>query len=382
MDLRPHCDQLLRQYGLPAIGLARISPRGIEGLNCLGERKFGSGIAVTDHDLWHIGSCTKSMTATMIARLVERGLFDWDLPIAPLFINGNAPVHPGFGDLTLRHLLTHRSGMPRDPEGASVNACYDSGQSLRVQRDLIAREAMLQGPLTRPGEVFSYSNLGYLVAGMVVEGLAGAAWEDLMRREVFSPLGLASAGFGAPGCKPTGALGGLLGGGILGGLLGQSNVSQPWGHQPCNGPEIFTDVPPFDPGTSDNKPVTGPAGTIHLSLPDLCRYVAFHASRGATAAGYLRTETVDFLHTSLPGEDYALGWGTMTTTVDGFCTRLVCHEGSNGAWYTIIMMTPDLGRAWVLVSNTFRDSLQDPQSAVLNELAALDNYWIGRAPQA
>jgi len=378
MDLKRQCEQLLRQYGLPAVGLARIGARGLEGLCCLGERRFGSGISVTDRDLWHIGSCTKSMTATMIARLVERGLFDWDLLIAPLFINGNAPVHPGFADLTLRHLLTHRSGLPRDPAPSSVNACYDSGQPLTAQRDVLAREAMLQGPTQRPGEAFSYSNLGYVVAGMVVEGLAGLPWEELMRREVFSPLGLASAGFGAPGGKPSGALAGLLGG--LGGLLGGSNVTQPWGHQACEGPQVYTDVPPFDPGTSDNKPATGPAGTIHLSLPDLARYVALHASRGATVPGYLQPETVDFLHTSLPGETYAFGWGTMSAQVDGFDTPLLCHEGSNGAWYTIIVITPDLGRAWIMVSNAYRDSLQAPQSAVLDVLAALDDHWIAREP--
>src|SRR5258705_800821 len=245
---------------------------------------------------------------------------------------------------------------------------------------MIAREAMLQVLIERPGEAFSYSNLGYVVAGMVVEGLAGMAWEDLMRSEVFSPLGLGSAGFGAPGNKPTSTMAGLLGGGILGGLLGGSNVVQPWGHQACEGPEVYTEVPPFDPRTSDNKPVTGPAGTVHLSLPDLTRYVALHASRGATVPGYLQAETVDTLHTSLPGEDYAFGWGTMATQVDGFYTRMICHEGSNSAWYTIIMITPDLGRAWILVANAYRNSLQDPQSGILPALAALDDHWIGRAP--
>ena len=380
MDFKRECEQLLRQFGLPAVGLARIGPRGLEGLCCLGERRFGSGIAVTDRDLWHIGSCTKSMTATMIARLVERGMFDWDIPIAPLFINGNAPVHPGFAHLTLRHLLTHRSGMPRDAQAASVDACFNSGHPIRAQRDLIAREAMLQGPMQPPGEAFCYSNLGYLVAGMVVEGLAGAAWEDLMRREVFSPLGLASAGFGAPGGKPTSVLGGLLGGSILGGLMGQGNVTQPWGHQVCQGPEIYTDVPPFDPGTADNKPLTGPAGTVHISLPDLCRYVAFHASRGASVPGYLQPETVDVLQTPLEGEEYAFGWGRITAHVSGYYTPMISHEGSNGAWYTIIMIAPDLGRAWIMVANAYPGAVQDQQSGAWTTLAELDDFWLCRAP--
>src|SRR5215470_562064 len=146
MNLESDCENLLRQYGLPAAGLAQIGPRGIEGLCCLGERRIGSGIAVTDRDLWHIGSCTKSMTATMIARLVERGVLEWDTAIAPLFASGGIEVHPDFADLTLRHLLSHRSGLPRGPAGPSVDACFDSGQPLTVQRATLAAEAMTQGP--------------------------------------------------------------------------------------------------------------------------------------------------------------------------------------------------------------------------------------------
>jgi hypothetical protein len=70
----------------------------------------------------------------------------------------------------------------------------------------------------------------------------------------------------------------------------------------------------------------------------------------------------------------------MTAQVDGYYTPLICHEGSNSAWYTILMITPELGRGWIMVSNAYRESLQDGQSAVLPALAALDDHWIGRAP--
>ncbi len=367
MTLERECEVLLRRYGVPAVGLARIGPAGVESLCCAGERKQGAGIAVSDHDRWHIGSCTKSMTAILMARLVERGELEWDAPVAPMFV----AVHPDFADLTLRHLLSHRSGMPTDPTAEEVAASVNSPEPAYALRAALAAAAMMQRPMHRPGEAFHYSNLGYVVAGAIAESVTGTAWEDLMRREVFSPLGLASAGFGAPGKGARGA---------VARLLGRSNITQPWGHwvhQIDTRKYTFTALSPDDDLLADNPPLIGPAGTVHLSLPDLARYVAFHVSRGATAPGYLRPEMVDVLHTPLAGEDYALGWVTTTAEASGIGKSVIWHEGSNNAWYAAMLLVPDVGHAWTFVCNGYRDSLQDQQTGLLIALGELDGNWLG-----
>jgi CubicO group peptidase (beta-lactamase class C family) len=368
MNLVRECETLLQRYGVPAVGLARIGPEGVEEVACLGERKEGSGIAVTEGDLWHIGSCTKSMTAVLMARLVEQGLLEWDAPLAPLLVGGGAEVHPDFSVLTLRHLLSHRSGMPTDPSAADVDASFHSGAALHALRAALAAEALAQGPASRPGESFHYSNLGYVVAGAVAEGVTGVEWEDLMRSEVFAPLGLSSAGFGAPGREADA--------GVLGRLLGRRPVVQPWGHMPDGLSDALSALPPHDDMVADSAPVMGPAGTVHLSLPDFARYVAFHASRGATAPGYLQAETIDALHRPLPGEEYALGWFAMSAQDSGTGCSVIWHEGSNNAWYAAMMIVPELGRAWALVCNAYRDVLQDQEAGVLIGHGQLDDSWL------
>lgn len=357
MNLTSECEALLRRFDVPAVGLARIGPAGVEALGCLGERRQGSGIAVTNRDQWHIGSCTKSMTATMMARLVERGDLEWDAPLAPMF--SGVEVHSDFAGLTLRHLLSHRSGMPTDPSPSEVEASFDSEEPLPALRAAIAAEAITQGPTQKPGELFHYSNLGYVVAGAIAEGVTGLAWEELMEREVFSPLGLASAGFGAPGKES------------------RAEITQPWGHQAGTRTSTLVELPPYDDVRADSAPVMGPAGTVHLSLPDLASYVAFHVSRGATAPGYLRPKTVDSLHAPLPGEDYALGWFTMTAEASGIGKSVIWHEGSNNAWYTAMLIVPDIRRAWTFVGNGYRDSLQDQGTGLLIALGELDGNWLG-----
>jgi len=356
MNLQGECEVLLRRFGVPAVGLARIGATGVDSLDCLGERKRGSGVAVSNHDLWHIGSCGKSMTATLMARLVERGQLEWEAPIAPLFVAHGIDVHPDFAGLTLRHLLTHCSGLPANPSPAELEASYYSTASPQAQRAALAREAMMRRPARKPGGASDYSNLGYTMAGVLAEAVTGMAWEELMRREVFSPLGLASAGFGPPG------------------KTSRSDIAQPWGHQA--GFWRFSALRPDD-ALSDNPPLLGPAGIIHLSLPDLARYIAFHLSSGATAPDFLKQKTVDFLHAPRPDEDGAFGWILSPAEANRIGKRVLWHDGTNYAWYAAILMVPDDRRGLAFVCNAYQDSLADPESGVVTALADLYNSWIG-----
>lgn len=371
MTLLRECEMLLQGYGVPAVGLARIGHEGVEEVACLGERKEGTGIAVTVDDLWHMGSCTKSMTAVLMARLVEQGLLEWDAPLAPLLAAAGTDVHPDFAGLTLRHLLSHRSGMPTDPSAEEVDASFHSGVPLHELRAGLAAQAVAERPASKPGEAFHYSNLGYVVAGALAEQVTGMAWEDLMRSEVFAPLHLSSAGFGAPGREAHP--------GVLGRLLGREPIVQPWGHMADASGNALSALPPYDDALADSAPVMGPAGTVHLSLPDFARYVAFHASRGATEPGYLRSETVDALHRPLPGEEYALGWFALSAQDSGTGCSVIWHEGSNAAWYAAMMIVPELGRAWALVCNAYRESLQNQEAGILIGHGRLDDSWLTAA---
>jgi len=347
----PECETLLRRYKVPAVGLARIGAAGAESLCCLGERKQGSGVAVTEHDLWHIGSCGKSMTATLMARLVERGQLQWDAPVAPQFAAHGVKLHPDLAGLTLRHLLAHRSGMATNPSSEDLQASNSSAEPPRAQRAALAQEAMTSRPAQKPGGASGYSNLGYTMAAALAEAVTGMAWEDLMRREVFSPLGLASAGFGAPG------------------RTSSDQLAQPWGHQP--GFWRFAALRPDDPA-ADNPPLIGPAGTVHLSLPDFARYLAFHLSSGASAPGYLRKETVDFLHAPRADEkDGAFGWILSRAEENRIGKPVLWHTGSNNAWYAVVLLVPADRRGLAFVCNAFQASLDDPNTGVLAALADL-----------
>ena len=134
--------------GLTGVVAAVMTNGRLVGAAASGERRRGSGIPVTVDDRWHVGSITKSMTATLLAVLEDDGLLSADDTVAAL--------------------------LPEVETSDGWGAC------------------------TPCGERFAYSNVGYTIAGHIAETVAGKAYESLLRERVFAPLGLASAGFGPP----------------------------------------------------------------------------------------------------------------------------------------------------------------------------------------
>lgn len=134
--------------------------------------------------VFDIASLTKLFTATTIMTLVEDGMLDLDRPVAETFTQYAGGER---ATVTLRHLLTHTSGLP-------------AHQRLWAHPTLEARvEALLSTPMDAPpGELFSYSCLGYITAGWLAERATGATLPELVADRVCRPLGLHDTQFSPP----------------------------------------------------------------------------------------------------------------------------------------------------------------------------------------
>ena len=114
---------------VPALGGAIVHSDGQISTFVTGVRESGSDVAATVTDQWHLGSCTKAMTAMLVALLVERGDLTWDRPLAFLLPNLGAPMDADYARLTLVELLAHRAGLPsmtgpdEDLRGAQLCPC-------------------------------------------------------------------------------------------------------------------------------------------------------------------------------------------------------------------------------------------------------------------
>ena len=102
------------RFGMAAAVLRgeRIIAQGVAGV-----RKRGTAERITLDDRFHLGSCAKAMTATLVAMLVEEGRLNWTTTLGELFADTVKPMHPAWEKVTLRQVLAHRSGLPLDPDG-------------------------------------------------------------------------------------------------------------------------------------------------------------------------------------------------------------------------------------------------------------------------
>jgi len=324
-DLKGFLESLRTMARLPAIGAAVVVEGKLECVEVAGFRKRGEDLPVEGGDKWHIGSCTKAMTATLAATFVEEGLLSWEATLGEFF-GGALEENCPYREVTLLHLLTHRSGIPGTPPSSIWADAWtrDGEGSIREQRAEFADAMLGTKPVFSPGTGFEYSNAGYVVAGVMMEFLADASWEELMRERIFEPLGMTSAGFGNAARE---------GGGL----------DQPWPHSAWGKPKVQ--------GKGDDNPAAlGPAGTVHCSLADLAVFVKMHLLR-ETGPVLRRGSSYETLHRVIdPKTEYACGWVLVERDWAGD-GRAMTHNGSNTMNYCVVWLAPARRFAAIAVSN-------------------------------
>jgi CubicO group peptidase (beta-lactamase class C family) len=319
-DLSAFLEPFRKKLALPALAAAVVQDQHLVAAGAVGERKYGSGISVTLEDKFHIGSCTKSMTALLAVDAARSGKIKFDTPVAEVFSDWTPEKEKA--SITLELLLQNRSGLPgKAPPELWWRAVHQISGSPREQRKIFLREMFAEPLQAKPGEKYIYSNMGFALAGAMLEEKLDQPWEDLMRERIFAPLGLKSAGFGAP--------------------AKDEQVDQPWGHQMREDKII-----PL--AQRDNPAAIAPAGLVHMSVLDIARYAAFHCDAFNGKIPELK-EYRDRMYTAPAGSNYAYGW--FVTKRDWGGGTVLNHNGSNTMYYTVIWIAPLKGFSFVVTTN-------------------------------
>jgi CubicO group peptidase (beta-lactamase class C family) len=320
-------DPIRTQRGVPALVAAAVRSNAIVAAGFTGLRKQGLAEApVTLGDRFHLGSCTKSMTATLAAILVQEGVVTWDTTVGAAFPDLEPGMHASWKGVTLDLLLRNRGGAMGNVPAALWNRLWTNHVSPQSQRRYLVQEVTKLAPEAAPGSQYIYSNAGFSIAGHMLERATGQPWEELITDKLFRPLGLASAGFGPPASSRM--------------------VDEPWGHNWDTRPV------PVEPGTgADNPPAIGPAGTVHMTVLDFARYAAAHVRGRLDGLPFLAKAGWEKLHTvTYPADNYAMGWGVAERPWGG--GTVLTHNGSNNQWYAAMWIAPNKDFAVVAITNT------------------------------
>lgn len=341
-------ETLRQQAGVPGLSLAVTNSEGLIAIGHAGVREIGHKALVQPGDPFHIGSLTKSLTATLVGTFVENGTLGWESTITQLHPALAQEIPESARSITIAQLLSHRSGIRDDPRvGVVVAGMWGLTGTMPQQRRVVAEAALKRAENQGPGADFAYSNMGYVVVGHLLEHLTGQSWEELLEERVTSPLGLTTVGHGPPG-------------------VGEPSGSTPNGH--AGTAEDWKSLPRGI--AADNPPPFGPAGRVHMSTVDLATFAREHLRGLRGSDGLLKADTFKRIHSDTDSPGYALGWGISA----GEGTRQSVHSGSNTRWLSFILVWPDSDVAFVIGMNAApADAMQGgSMAATVRELIRLE----------
>lgn len=324
----------LHEEGLAGAVWATVGSDGAITTGAAGLKNVVTGEALAPDNKVHVGSLTKSLISTGMLQLVSAGRVDLDAPLGRYLPALDLPnrwqaTHP----VRVRHLLDHTAGLDdiRLWQLFSTQATADT-----PLLDAFSRDPSVLVIRTRPGSRFSYSNMGYTLAAMVIEAVTHERYETWLNRELLRPLGMRDSTFGfttqvGPGADPRLA----------------------WGHHDIRSPAPALPV------------YVRPAGQFTTTVHDLSLFAKFLMGDGRVDGRVIvkpellramgRASTTD---AALAGLDagYALGMKYR----DRHGVVGLCHDGSVIGFRAQLCMFPGEqgtrgGKAFVVVLNTDGD---------------------------
>ncbi len=314
-----------RREALHIPGAALIIIRGDEVLlqRGFGFRDLEKKLPVTSKTSFAIGSSSKAFTAaTMMMAVDDKKLSLSDNPRR--YILGFHLRDPqAERDITLRDLLSHRSGLGR------TDLAWYTG---KLSFDDVLKVAADATPMSRLGESFGYQNVMYAVAGRIVGQVYGSDWQSVVRQRIFTPLGMRTSGFGEPEMRRTGDY-----------ALGYDWLEDTRSHIQL----------PFRAIRS-----AAPAGAIVSNVEEMGRWVRFMLSGGAWQGRRLLSEAsfaeLTRRQATVAGPiGYGLGWFLRSWNGHG----VVEHGGNIDGFNAQVALMPDQKLGFVLLTNISASSL-------------------------
>jgi dipeptidyl aminopeptidase/acylaminoacyl peptidase/CubicO group peptidase (beta-lactamase class C family) len=278
-------------------------------------------IPASPEAVFQIGSISKVWTAALIMRLVDQGLADLDRPIVEVLPELVLADPDATRRVTLRHLLTHTSGIDGD-------VFTDTGRGDdNIERYVaLLRDQTQNHPL---GATWSYCNAGFTLAGRVAEVLTGMTWDEAMREHVFGPLGLRDTV-----------------------TLPEEAVLHPVAVGHVDGPDGPAVVPTF----LLPRPL-GPAGLISATAADVLSFARMHlmaglAEDGTRVLSEAAVEEMASLQAELP-DVHSLGdsWGVGWIRYGWGGHRLIGHDGNTFGQAAFLRVLPEQGLVVTLLTN-------------------------------
>lgn len=315
-------EEVIVEDSLPGAAVAIVHGDDIIFAEGFGFRDMEKGLLVTRETLFHIGSTNKSITAMMIATLVDQGLFDWDTPVIEIYPDFELSSDESTETVTILHLLSMQSGIPDHAED-DFDIDYASGEDVF---EYVANVPLLGVP----GEEFSYSNISASLAGYLGVIATGndypnlyTGYEQLLREQVLAPIGMETA--------------------VIRVSEAENNPDYGKSYIIEYGDAVEAEREDFDDDS------LAPSGALKVNVMEMAYYISTQLHRGQAPNGMRVVSEENLIETWKPNlENYAMGWEA--SEYEG--KFVISHEGSFDNYLSIIGFVPDLNIGFVILTNS------------------------------
>jgi CubicO group peptidase (beta-lactamase class C family) len=319
------------KYKLPALAAIIVDNKNVINVGATGLRAIESDQKVTINDKFHLGSNTKSMTSTLLAKLIDDGYFKWTDTIESVFPELN--IHQNYKSVTLEQLLRHQGGTT-----SNIALSYpklwnkfwqiqqmDSSKQ-KEQRALLASTVLADKPSFKIASKSNYSNTGIVLVGAAIENKLNDKYEKIMKETLFSGLNMNSCGFGAAGTP--------------------NSYDQPRGHITQK-----ENIKSVNPGPlADNPDAIAPAGKVHCSILDWGEYIQEHLKGAQGISTFLKESSFKKLHSPIQNQIFGLGWINLKPSWAKKDNHIF-HNGSNTMNYAEMWISPKKNYAIAVATN-------------------------------
>jgi CubicO group peptidase (beta-lactamase class C family) len=310
----------MRQHAVPGAAVAIVRGDSVVYASGFGVASSDSTATVTPDVLFQAGSATKMLTAALLATLAQRGTLRLDASIGN-YVSGLAPA---IARVTAHQLLSQSAGI-RDEEAGD-------GQGDESALAAYARSWTDAYSILPPGLVFSYSNPGYALAGLVAQEAARRPFAELVREHVLAPVGMERTSYRPP---PQGAIGAAV------------------GHSPPPGAPPNAEARPVRPHANDTR--FWPAGYAFTSARDLARFAIALMNRGRIdgrqALPSAATTIMLTRHIEVPNIFLEAGYGYGLFLGPYRGERSAWHDGQMPGFGAMIRLLPERRLGVVVLLN-------------------------------
>ena len=329
-QFEPFLRQQMAAQNVPGLAIGVVKNGTVVYARAFGQKSLNSQDAMTTRSLFHQASLTKPVAATCIMQLVEQGKISLEDPIikhVPYFKVND----PRYKTITIRHMVTHTSGMPDVQDYEWDNPVYDDGALERYVRRLGKEEL-----IAAPGEKYRYSNMAYEVLGDLIAKVSGMSFEAYVQENILSPLNMQHSTLLKREADPK--------------LMTTGHVKE-------GDSVIVSPVYPY------NR-MHAPSSTLISNAEDMSRWALANLNRGELdGQRILKASTYDVMWQ--PGTDVDAGIGMSWKLSRRADLQIVSHGGRDTGYRSFILLVPEKSLGIVVAANYDRTPIEPILAAAL-----------------